>query len=82
MSVWNSSVPVHKRNKWIWIFVSALWVFMLTILPLYMAKAVGFANNLYDNGVRYLDARLSESSFYSHDFANRIGFSEDFTGRR
>lgn len=55
---------------------------MLTILPLYMAQAVGFANKLYDNGVRYLDARLSESSFYSHDFANRIGFSEDFTGRR
>lgn len=56
----------------------AIWLFMIILLPPTAGFFTGFRANLYSNGMRCLDARFTNKTYYSYDLYQRILLGDDF----
>lgn len=82
---WGTWKMCREMPRWaipIQFTVLIIWGFMITILPPAMALYTGFNANLYSNGMRCLDARLNDSSYYSYDLYQRILLNSDFPNNK
>lgn len=79
ISTWEICKPAPRGLFFIQRFVLIVWLFTIVLLPPIAGLWVGFRGNLYSNGMRYLDANLNDSPYYSYDLYQRILIGDDFS---
>lgn len=78
ISTWKRCKPEPRWADYLLRIVLVIWLFVVVLLPPIVSFANGFRENLYNNGMRCLDAYFNDSPFYSYDVYQRILLGHDF----
>ncbi len=76
LSTWGRCKANTNTLKYLSITAIAVWVATLSFFPPLIAKATGFTNDLYNNGIIAIDARCHGGAFYLRRLANKMAYGQ------
>lgn len=78
ISTWEKCKAEPRWADYVLRVIICLWLFMIILLPPIMGLYTGFRSNIYNNGMRCLDAHFNNNPYYSYKLYQKILLDTDF----